>query len=105
MRLREVTLQAAKPPYTVVFVGVAVSVLRIAIPRECLDRGPLETILSLLSATLCVSLFFIDIRRPNAVANHGVIGLLAGLLMGLSFVPQSIASPSLQDAPVIDLRI
>jgi WD40 repeat protein len=83
---REVNTLVVKPLCAIAFVGLVVFVLRLATPRQALEGNPIQSVLYILLATLCVSPAILDGCRRNAVASHAVIGLLAGLVLGLAFV-------------------
>ena len=105
MELRRAYSLVVKPICAAALIGVVVSLLRIVISRECLSRGPLETALLLLLACVCLSLHFLDTCRPNTVAHHGAIGLVAGLVAGFILVRNDIGVLWEKDASEVDRRL
>ena len=105
MELRRAYILVVKPICAAALVGVVVSLLRIVISREGLGRGPLETTLLLLLACICLSLHFLDTCRPNTVAHHGAIGLVAGLVTGFILARQDIGVAWEKEASDVDRRL
>jgi hypothetical protein len=105
MELRRAYSLVVKPICAAALIGIVVSLLRIVISREFLGRGPLETALLLLLACVCLSVHFLDTCRPNTVAHHGAIGLVAGLVAGFILVRNDIGVLWEKDASEVDRRL
>ena len=98
MALKRAFILVVKPICAVALVGVGISLLRMVISRECFGRGPLGTALLLLLACTWLSLHILDTCRPNTLAPHGAIGLIAGLATGFLPNRQKIGVSWEQDA-------
>ena len=105
MELRRAFILVVKPTCAAALVGVGIFLLRMVISRECLGRGPLGTALLLLLACTWLSLHILDTCRPNTLAPHGAIGLIAGLATGFLLDRQEIGVSSEQDASYVDRRL
>ena len=68
------------------------------ISRDCFYRGPLGTAFLLLLACTWLSLHILDTWRPNTLAPHGAVGLIAGLAIGFLPNRQKIGVSWKQDA-------
>ena len=105
MELRRAFILVVKPTCAAALVGVGIFLLRMVISRECLGRDPLGTALLLLLACTWLSLHILDTCRPNTLAPHGAIGLIAGLATGFLLDRQEIGVSSEQDASYVDRRL
>jgi WD40 repeat protein/type III secretory pathway component EscS len=105
MDLRRAYILVVKPICAAALVGVVISLLQPVISRECLGRGPLGTALLLLLAFTCVSLHILDTWRPNTLAQHGAIGLIAGLATGFLLERQNIGTSWEHDPSYADRRL
>ena len=105
MDLRRAFILVVKPICAAALVGVGVSLLRMVISRECLYSGPLGTALLLLLACTCLSLHILDTWRPNTLAPHGAIGLIAGLATGFLLERQNIGMSWEHDPSYVDRRL
>jgi WD40 repeat protein len=105
MALRKDYILVVKPICAAALVGVVVSLLRIVISREVLGRGPMETTLLLFLACICLSLHFLDTCRPNTVAHHGTIGLVAGLVTGFFLARHDIGVAWEKGVSDVDRRL
>lgn len=105
MEPRRAFILVVKPICAAALVGVGISLLRMVISRECLGRGPLGTALLLLLACTCLSLHILDTCRPNTLAPHGAIGLIAGLATGFLLDRQTIGVSWEQNASYVDRRL
>jgi WD40 repeat protein len=105
MEPRRAYTLVVKPICAAELIGVVVCLLRIVISREYLGRGALETTLLLLLACVCLSFHFLDTCRPNTMAHHGAIGLVAGLVTGLILARQGIGVLWEKGASDVDRRL
>lgn len=87
MGLRQIVDLVLKPLCAAGLVGVILSAFRLDSFSVLFDGDVLQAVLMhAFLATLCLSVCLLDNRGPNSVANHGGLGLLVGLLMGLILV-------------------
>ncbi|MDR3635473.1 MAG: hypothetical protein P4L84_16835 [Isosphaeraceae bacterium] len=102
MQLRKACLTVVKPICAAAIVGAVVFLLQIAIPRGYLGGNPLATTLLLFLGFVCVSLRSLDACRPNAVLDHGAIGLLAGFVVGFILNEHDIARLQANGVGIVD---
>jgi hypothetical protein len=78
------------------FVYILVSAIRLA-PTEPFGSGDciINALIHMFLAILCLNISLLDITRPNAVANHGGIGILVGLVISFIFIEPLKGGPIL----------